>query len=147
MACTGTVRLLCCWPQQRYLISAFHVLQPQDAYGLEKLASEELAKHYDTDFGIECRVARYVDYHSSSAILELAFSRNSIAKQLNKRLMNFGLLVFEAGSEGLHLHVSTLSTTRLYVLLCLKSHSICAASQYGSVLALDQLTISHTLIQ
>lgn len=34
-------------------------MQPQDAYGLEKLASEELAKHYDTDFGIECRIARY----------------------------------------------------------------------------------------
>ena len=34
------------------------VAQPQDAYGLEKLASEELAKHYDTDFGIECRIAR-----------------------------------------------------------------------------------------
>lgn len=34
-------------------------LQPQDAYGLEKLASEELAMHYDKDFGIECRVARF----------------------------------------------------------------------------------------
>ena len=33
--------------------------QPQDAYGLEKLASEELAMHYDKDFGIECRVARF----------------------------------------------------------------------------------------
>ena len=37
-----------------------YCLQPQDAYGLEKLASEELAKHYDTDFGIECRIARYM---------------------------------------------------------------------------------------
>ena len=36
-------------------------MQPQDAYGLEKLASEELAKHYDNDFGIECRVARSVE--------------------------------------------------------------------------------------
>ena len=34
-------------------------LQPQDAYGLEKLASEELARHYDKDFGIECRIARF----------------------------------------------------------------------------------------
>jgi GDP-D-mannose 3',5'-epimerase len=33
--------------------------QPQDAYGLEKLASEELAMHYDKDFGIECRIARF----------------------------------------------------------------------------------------
>ncbi len=34
-------------------------LQPQDAYGLEKLASEEIAKHYCLDFGIECRIARF----------------------------------------------------------------------------------------
>ena len=33
--------------------------QPQDAYGLEKLASEELCKHYGSDFGIEVRIARF----------------------------------------------------------------------------------------
>lgn len=33
--------------------------QPQDAYGLEKLASEEIAMHYTKDFGIECRIARF----------------------------------------------------------------------------------------
>ena len=33
--------------------------KPQDAYGLEKLASEELAKHYGRDFGIEVRIARF----------------------------------------------------------------------------------------
>ncbi|PNH06094.1 GDP-mannose 3,5-epimerase 2 [Tetrabaena socialis] len=33
--------------------------QPQDAYGLEKLASEELCRHYNKDFGIECRIARF----------------------------------------------------------------------------------------
>eukprot|EP00892_Ulva_mutabilis_P012298 jgi/Ulvmu1/9440/UM052_0004.1 len=33
--------------------------KPQDAYGLEKLASEEIAKHYDSDFGMECRIARF----------------------------------------------------------------------------------------
>ncbi|GAX73956.1 hypothetical protein CEUSTIGMA_g1406.t1 [Chlamydomonas eustigma] len=33
--------------------------QPQDAYGLEKLVTEELCKHYDNDFGIQCRVARF----------------------------------------------------------------------------------------
>ncbi|KAL3506012.1 hypothetical protein ACH5RR_031394 [Cinchona calisaya] len=31
---------------------------PQDAYGLEKLATEELCKHYNKDFGIECRIGR-----------------------------------------------------------------------------------------
>ncbi|WIA33409.1 hypothetical protein OEZ86_006543 [Tetradesmus obliquus] len=33
--------------------------QPQDSYGLEKLASEELCMHYNRDFGIECRIARF----------------------------------------------------------------------------------------
>eukprot|EP00887_Chlorella_sp_A99_P001495 scaffold8.g1495.t1 len=33
--------------------------QPQDAYGLEKLATEELAMHYNKDFGMECRIARF----------------------------------------------------------------------------------------
>lgn len=33
--------------------------QPQDAYGLEKLATEELCMHYDKDFGIQCRIARF----------------------------------------------------------------------------------------
>ncbi len=33
--------------------------QPQDAYGLEKLASEELAMHYGRDFGFEVRVGRF----------------------------------------------------------------------------------------
>jgi len=32
---------------------------PQDAYGLEKLVSEELCKHYMKDFGIEVHVARF----------------------------------------------------------------------------------------
>ncbi len=34
-------------------------MQPQDAYGLEKLMSEELAMHYNKDFGIECRIGRF----------------------------------------------------------------------------------------
>lgn len=33
--------------------------QPQDAYGLEKLASEQLMIHYNQDFGMECRIARF----------------------------------------------------------------------------------------
>merc|ERR550537_2170663 len=33
--------------------------QPQDAYGLEKLATEELAKHYQADFGMQARIARF----------------------------------------------------------------------------------------
>eukprot|EP00850_Spirogloea_muscicola_P017098 SM000143S00763 [mRNA] locus=s143:353705:356169:- [translate_table: standard] len=33
--------------------------EPQDAYGLEKLATEELCKHYTKDFGVECRIGRF----------------------------------------------------------------------------------------
>ncbi len=33
--------------------------QPQDAYGLEKLASEEMCKHYMADFGLITRVGRF----------------------------------------------------------------------------------------
>ena len=33
--------------------------QPQDAYGLEKLMSEELCMHYRKDFGIETRIGRF----------------------------------------------------------------------------------------
>jgi len=33
--------------------------QPQDAYGLEKLVSEELCMHYGGDFKLEVRVARF----------------------------------------------------------------------------------------
>jgi GDP-D-mannose 3',5'-epimerase len=32
---------------------------PQDAYGLEKIATEELCKYYGQDFGIEFRIARF----------------------------------------------------------------------------------------
>mmetsp|Transcript_29772 Transcript_29772/g.95749 ORF Transcript_29772/g.95749 Transcript_29772/m.95749 type:complete len:316 (+) Transcript_29772:326-1273(+) len=33
--------------------------QPQDAYGLEKLCSEEVYKHYQADFNIQTRIARF----------------------------------------------------------------------------------------
>jgi len=33
--------------------------QPQDAYGLEKLVSEEIAMHYEKDFGMATRIARF----------------------------------------------------------------------------------------
>ncbi|KAL3687281.1 hypothetical protein R1sor_013590 [Riccia sorocarpa] len=32
---------------------------PQDAYGLEKLMTEELCKHYTKDFGVQCRIGRF----------------------------------------------------------------------------------------
>jgi nucleoside-diphosphate-sugar epimerase len=33
--------------------------QPQDAYGLQKLATEELCKHYTKDLKMECRIQRF----------------------------------------------------------------------------------------
>ncbi|KAJ6234906.1 intein-containing gdp-mannose 3 precursor [Anaeramoeba flamelloides] len=33
--------------------------EPQDAYGLEKLVAEELAMHYEKDYGIKCRIGRF----------------------------------------------------------------------------------------
>lgn len=33
--------------------------QPQDAYGVEKLMTEELCKHYRADFGMETRIGRF----------------------------------------------------------------------------------------
>eukprot|EP00501_MAST-03F_sp_TOSAG23-6_P001307 GSMAST32.ASY1.ANO1.1355.1 assembled CDS len=33
--------------------------QPQDAYGLEKLVTEELLMYYEKDFGMKCRIARF----------------------------------------------------------------------------------------
>ena len=50
------VRVLAAGPK---ILTPGCTLQPQDAYGLEKLATEELCMHYDKDFGIECRIARF----------------------------------------------------------------------------------------
>jgi nucleoside-diphosphate-sugar epimerase len=32
---------------------------PEDGYGWEKLFSERMCRHFEEDFGLECRVARY----------------------------------------------------------------------------------------
>jgi GDP-D-mannose 3',5'-epimerase len=58
--------------------------EPQDAYGLEKLVSEELCKHYGKDFGIEFRIGRFHNIygthvrlftgHRYPIILKLIFS-------------------------------------------------------------------------
>lgn len=33
--------------------------QPEDGYGWEKLFSERMCRHFEEDYGLECRVARY----------------------------------------------------------------------------------------
>lgn len=57
----------CVYPEGRQLTEDVAALkeddawpaQPQDAYGLEKLVSEEMAIHYGKDFGIATRIARF----------------------------------------------------------------------------------------
>jgi len=57
----------CIYPEYKQLTEDIAALkeedawpaQPQDAYGLEKLVTEELLMHYDTDFGMECRIGRF----------------------------------------------------------------------------------------
>jgi len=57
----------CIYPEHRQLDPANPGLKesdawpaaPQDAYGLEKIVTEELCKYYYKDFGIECRIARF----------------------------------------------------------------------------------------
>jgi GDP-D-mannose 3',5'-epimerase len=57
----------CIYPEHKQLDTANPGLKesdawpaaPQDAYGLEKLVTEELCKYYGKDFGIEFRVGRF----------------------------------------------------------------------------------------
>jgi len=57
----------CVYPEYRQLENETQGLKeddawpadPQDAYGLEKLCTEELCMHYNKDFGIEVRIARF----------------------------------------------------------------------------------------
>jgi len=57
----------CIYPEYKQLTEDIAALkeedawpaQPQDAYGLEKLVTEELLMHYDADFGMECRLGRF----------------------------------------------------------------------------------------
>lgn len=57
----------CVYPEYRQLREDIPPLKeseawpaaPQDAYGLEKLSTEELCRHYTHEYGIETRVARF----------------------------------------------------------------------------------------
>jgi len=57
----------CIYPEGKQLVEDIPGLkesdawpaQPQDAYGLEKLVSEEIAMHYQKDHGIQVRIARF----------------------------------------------------------------------------------------
>lgn len=57
----------CVYPEYRQLQTTVEALAeydawpaaPQDAYGLEKLVTEELCMNYERDFGMKCRIARF----------------------------------------------------------------------------------------
>lgn len=55
-------------------------MQPQDAYGLEKLATEELCKHYTKDFAIECRIGRFHDIYGPFGTWKGTFNGVSFLK-------------------------------------------------------------------
>jgi len=61
---------------------------PQDAYGLEKLVSEELCMHYQKDFGIQVRIARFHNIYGPQGTWKggrekspAAFCRKAIVSQ------------------------------------------------------------------
>eukprot|EP00924_Labyrinthula_sp_SR-Ha-C_P002994 maker-scaffold_58-snap-gene-0.23-mRNA-1 protein AED:0.01 eAED:0.01 QI:426/1/1/1/1/1/2/197/348 len=62
--------------------------QPQDAYGLEKLCSEELCMHYGKDFGMKVRVARFHNVYGPHGTwkggrekVPAAFSRKALTSE------------------------------------------------------------------
>jgi len=66
--------------------------KPQDAYGLEKLVSEEIAMHYAKDFPIITRVARFHNIYGPQGTWKggrekapAAFSRKALACQLSEQ--------------------------------------------------------------
>ncbi len=56
---------------------------PEDGYGWEKLFSERMCRHFEEDFGLECRVARYHNVYGPSeptAAAEKRLPRRSAEK-------------------------------------------------------------------
>jgi len=72
--------------------------QPQDAYGLEKLMTEELLMHYDADFGMECRIGRFHNIYGPLGTWKggrekapAAFSRKAITSTVEFEMWGNGL--------------------------------------------------------
>ncbi|KNC78693.1 GDP-mannose 3,5-epimerase [Sphaeroforma arctica JP610] len=71
---------------------------PQDAYGLEKLMSEELHKHYAKDFGMNTRIARFHNIYGPQGTWKggrekapAAFCRKVIAADTEMEMWGDGL--------------------------------------------------------
>merc|ERR1711865_1268863 len=72
--------------------------QPQDAYGLEKLMTEELLMHYDADFGMECRIGRFHNIYGPFGTWKggrekapAAFTRKAITSTTEMEMWGNGL--------------------------------------------------------
>jgi len=72
--------------------------QPQDAYGLEKLVTEELAMHYGKDFGMATRIARFHNIYGPQGTWKggrekapAAFSRKMIVAKDEVEMWGNGL--------------------------------------------------------
>jgi GDP-D-mannose 3',5'-epimerase len=72
--------------------------QPQDAYGLEKLMTEELLMHYDADFGMECRIGRFHNIYGPYGTWKggrekapAAFTRKAITSDKEMEMWGNGL--------------------------------------------------------
>jgi len=72
--------------------------EPQDAYGLEKLVSEELCKHYGKDFGIEFRIGRFHNIYGPQGTWKggrekapAAFCRKILASEKDFQMWGDGL--------------------------------------------------------
>ena len=72
--------------------------QPQDAYGLEKLMTEELLMHYDADFGMEARLGRFHNIYGPCGTWKggrekspAAFCRKAITSETEFEMWGNGL--------------------------------------------------------
>merc|ERR1712146_783702 len=69
-----------------------------DAYGLEKLMTEELLMHYDEDFGMECRIGRFHNIYGPYGTWKrgrekapAAFTRKAITSKTEFEMWGNGL--------------------------------------------------------
>jgi len=72
--------------------------QPQDAYGIEKLMSEELYMHYEKDYGMKARIARFHNIYGIEGTWKggrekapAAFTRKAITSEKDFEIWGNGL--------------------------------------------------------
>lgn len=101
----------CIYPEYKQLTEDIAALkeedawpaQPQDAYGLEKLVTEELLMHFDADFGMECRIGRFHNIYGENGTWKggrekapAAFCRKAITSSTEFEMWGNGAPPFPA---------------------------------------------------